>query len=591
MTNPVLASNAFTVIIDPNALQVAAASAAAASAAAKAATTSATAASGSATAAASSASAAAGSATAAAASATAASGSAAAQNGVLNLSVAGGANVTLSGAQAANGIFIFTGLLTANITVNVPMTSHPFVVRNNTTGPYGLTVAATGGSAWFGVAQGQSSTLYCDGTTGVYQAVSGAPVAGIFSYATNQTLTNTIANAIVTATAALTFTLPLGATMPVASTVVFFNDSTGPVVIATQGSDFIYEGGNRQPITLQPGDSLELTSRGNTEWDITGGTAALQYAQSVLRPSTVQATGVISGVNNPNLLFNSSAEFGASGWNMGTALSALSDASGAFGTYFGNSGALTSSSSGQNSPHILVGAGVVLNVSADISATGVTGGTVNVTLAAFKSDGTFLSNIAVISVTNGAAEARYTASGTTPANTGYVQVWYNLTSVNASAFGLTFRRTKVEQGNAQSLYSQEGSVGTAALASAGVNGEFSIATTGGNTTLTPEQAANSIYKVTGTLTSNATLTVPATPHNFSVQNLTTGAFTLTVVAQGQTPSAAVLQGSASALFSDAGGVYALAATTGVQFSKQRLLSGSGTFNLGISDLGSIIYIT
>jgi hypothetical protein len=103
--------------------------------------------------------------------------------------------------------------------------------------------------------------------------------------------------------------------------------------------------------------------------------------------------------------------------------------------------------------------------------------------------------------------------------------------------------------------------GTIQVTAAGLNGEYAFSTTGGTTTLTAAQAANVIYKVSGALTSNALLVVPAVPHTFVVQNLTTGAYTLSVA----TPSGAAAgstQGGAATFFSDATGVYPTSLSSG-----------------------------
>jgi hypothetical protein len=110
------------------------------------------------------------SATAAATSASAAAGAVSSVNGVLNVSVVGG--TTLSGAQAGNGVHIYTGALTANATVTLPMSAHPFKAQNETTGGFSLTVAATGGSAsvtFPANTTGATMDLFCDGSTGVLQ--------------------------------------------------------------------------------------------------------------------------------------------------------------------------------------------------------------------------------------------------------------------------------------------------------------------------------------------------------------------------------------------------------------------------------------
>jgi hypothetical protein len=54
-----------------------------------------------------------------------------------------------------------------------------------------------------------------------------------------------------------------------------------------------------------------------------------------------------------------------------------------------------------------------------------------------------------------------------------------------------------------------------------------VSITGGTTTLTAAQAANSIQSYTGVLTSNATIVLPSTVNLYSLQNNTTGSFTLT----------------------------------------------------------------
>ncbi|MBW5804096.1 hypothetical protein FOZ70_04960 [Burkholderia sp. COPS] len=75
-------------------------------------------------------------------------------------------------------------------------------------------------------------------------------------------------------------TLPAGSSMPNGGVLTFMNFGTGPITVTTQGDDFIWSAGKVQPVTLQVGDSLVLVSRGVAEWDVTGGSAAIQFAQS-----------------------------------------------------------------------------------------------------------------------------------------------------------------------------------------------------------------------------------------------------------------------------------------------------------------------
>jgi hypothetical protein len=83
--------------------------------------------------------------------------------GRLNVSVAGGANVTLTAAQTRNAILNFTGLLTASINIIVPDGPQIWLVSNNTTGAYTLTVKTSAGTGVV-VAQAYSAVLFADGT-------------------------------------------------------------------------------------------------------------------------------------------------------------------------------------------------------------------------------------------------------------------------------------------------------------------------------------------------------------------------------------------------------------------------------------------
>lgn len=83
------------------------------------------------------------------------------QHGALTKSVAGGTNVTMSADEARNDIFVFTGVLTANINVIVPTISKVFDVRNNTTGAFTLTVKTPAGTG-VTVMQDKQSVVYCD---------------------------------------------------------------------------------------------------------------------------------------------------------------------------------------------------------------------------------------------------------------------------------------------------------------------------------------------------------------------------------------------------------------------------------------------
>jgi len=83
--------------------------------------------------------------------------------GVLSKSVAGGADVTLSAAEANNGIIILAGALTANINVIVPALGMQWRIVNGTTGAYSLKVKTSAGTGVF-LKQGTSDVLFCAGS-------------------------------------------------------------------------------------------------------------------------------------------------------------------------------------------------------------------------------------------------------------------------------------------------------------------------------------------------------------------------------------------------------------------------------------------
>ena len=86
------------------------------------------------------------------------------QVGRLVKSVAGGAGTTvLTAAEARNDILEFTGALTGNRTIEVPTMPRVWIVFNNTTGAFTLTVKTAAGTG-IAVPQGKRLVLLCDGT-------------------------------------------------------------------------------------------------------------------------------------------------------------------------------------------------------------------------------------------------------------------------------------------------------------------------------------------------------------------------------------------------------------------------------------------
>ena len=92
--------------------------------------------------------------------------------GFLSKSVAGSSNVTLTTnnadttAESSNKVLDLNGALTGNITVFIPAVENNYIVYNNTSGSFSLTVAATGhGSNGVAITQVEYAHVYCDGAS------------------------------------------------------------------------------------------------------------------------------------------------------------------------------------------------------------------------------------------------------------------------------------------------------------------------------------------------------------------------------------------------------------------------------------------
>jgi hypothetical protein len=162
--------------------------------------------------------------------------------------------------------------------------------------------------------------------------------------------------------------------------------------------------------------------------------------------------------NNPNLLQNGSGEQGALGWGLNANFSVVTDTTGGLGPIFFNSAVLSNITTNCNSPSASVGAGRAVTAAIDL-VNYATSGSVVLSLAAFNSSGTAIGNVATALVLNNSGLARYTLSGTTPANTAYVVVYVNFTGVTtASTFSIVWRRLKIEIGTTPTPYSHEATI-------------------------------------------------------------------------------------------------------------------------------------
>jgi len=91
--------------------------------------------------------------------------------GYLSKDVGGSADVTLTTANASataessNKVLDLNGTLTGNITVFLPAKENNYIIYNNTSGSFSLTIAATGHSAnGVAITQGAYDVVYCDGS-------------------------------------------------------------------------------------------------------------------------------------------------------------------------------------------------------------------------------------------------------------------------------------------------------------------------------------------------------------------------------------------------------------------------------------------
>lgn len=104
---------------------------------------------------------------------------------------------------------------------------------------------------------------------------------------------------------------------------------------------------------------------------------------------------------------------------------------------------------------------------------------------------------------------------------------------------------------------------------------YELNTTGGTVTLNATQAGASIIWVTGVLSSNLNIVIPATVHPFILDNSTTGTGTVTVQMASGTASTTVGQGNANQLFCDgATGIYSVSSVSGLQFTGVKPISAA-----------------
>lgn len=98
--------------------------------------------------------------------------------------------------------------------------------------------------------------------------------------------------------------------------------------------------------------------------------------------------------------------------------------------------------------------------------------------------------------------------------------------------------------------------------------------TGGTLTLSSAQGANIIQEYTGTLTSNQIVILPSTVQLYSLQNGTTGAYSLTFKTSGIGSTVAVGQGQTAFVVCDGTNVYSTTSNTSSSFTSATLAPGA-----------------
>lgn len=96
-----------------------------------------------------------------------------------------------------------------------------------------------------------------------------------------------------------------------------------------------------------------------------------------------------------------------------------------------------------------------------------------------------------------------------------------------------------------------------------IAGYTTLATTGGATSPTSDESRYASFKTTGALTSNATITFPATARSFNITNGNTGSFTTTIKCSGGGSGVSIGQGSSYRLYCDGANMVNVAAAADV----------------------------
>ena len=104
--------------------------------------------------------------------------------------------------------------------------------------------------------------------------------------------------------------------------------------------------------------------------------------------------------------------------------------------------------------------------------------------------------------------------------------------------------------------------------------QLALTVTGGTLTLSSAQGSNIIQEYAGTLTSNQIVVLPSTVQLYSLQNGTTGAYTLTFKTAGIGSTVSVGQGQTAFVVCDGTNVYSTTSNTSSSFTSATLAPGA-----------------
>lgn len=293
--------------------------------------------------------------------------------GVLTKSVAGGSNVTLTASEAAKGILVFTGALTANISVILPASpTRSWVVRNNTTGAFTLTVKTAAGTG-VAVTQTESNSLYSDGTN-ISQVVTELVDALLSGNVTLGSTTSTAGDfnlksntALADAAATLTAAQMIGGEFTITPTAarILTTDTAANIIAAMVGSvdnsnfDIVIGNAAAFDVTLAAGAGVTIVNRatisnGSGHWRMRrtsgstvsfvrmdGALTGIQLGASVATTSgtSIDFTGIPAGVKIISLIMNGVSTNGSSDFLVQIGSAAIQT------TGYTSTGSLTGSSS------------------------------------------------------------------------------------------------------------------------------------------------------------------------------------------------------------------------------------------------------